>query len=76
MLKKGFNDFLKEIEMYTSLQLAEVERVIKRKKGAALLTDEMRYDEGERMLTSLLRRIASRKLRAKIEHRDKQIEYG
>ena len=76
MLKKGFIDFKKEIETYTSLQLVEVERALKRKKGAGLLTDEMRFGEGERMLTSLLRRIASRKLRAKIDHRDKQIEYG
>jgi len=71
LLKKGFIDFKREIELYTGMKLIEVENAVIRKTGTSLLTDEMRFAEGERMMTSLLRKVASRKLRKKVAHRDR-----
>lgn len=74
LLKKGFIAFIKEINDFKTSKLSKVEFNMKRKN--ITLNEDNRFIEAEKIMTSLLRKIASRKIKQKSEHRDKQIEYG
>ena len=69
LLKKEFQNFLKEITDYKTSKLNRVEAQMKRKQMS--MSEENRFKEAEKMMTSLLRKVASRKLRQKASHRDK-----
>lgn len=60
LLKKGFITFIKEINDFKTSKLSKVEASMKRKN--ITLNEDNRFIEAEKIMTSLLRKIASRKI--------------